>query len=308
VHVPRPTGFRSTRAPTALLALVGLLLLPGTAAARQVIDQPCRPPALDEDDNEARLLAFYSAPIAFSAGGMAQPLAPGAIRLSFEATYVPSPSTSIQQPEACYGLEKTENTELSPVFPRPRLAIGLPWRFVLEASYLPPITVADATPNLGSLALSHFIPLRVRPGAARIDLLLRAHGTFGKVRGPITCPDDALQQADFALACYGAEPSDDTFEPNMFGGEGAVRLTSDASRLGGIVGVGVNRLMPRFKVDFDYLDGVRDRTPIEIDLTRFAAFAGASYRVASRVELAAEVYSVPKDVTTFRLGAGYRLR
>ena len=101
--------------------------------------------------NEAKLLAFFATPIAFSPGGIVEGLAPWHVRVGFEASYVPSPSKEMQQPEACYTVKKTENTNLSPVFPRPRVTIGLPGGLMLEGSYLPPIKVADAKPNLGSV-------------------------------------------------------------------------------------------------------------------------------------------------------------
>ena len=150
----------------------------------------CEPP---KESNEAQLLAFFATPIAFSPGGMLAGLRAGQVRVGFEAAYVPSPSREMQQPEACYGIKKTENTNLSPVFPRPRVAIGLPGGVVLEGSYLPPISVADAEPNLGSVALSY--PWRVRGSdeQGHVDVLLRAHATFGWVRGSITCPEKSLQ-------------------------------------------------------------------------------------------------------------------
>jgi hypothetical protein len=288
-----------------ILQIAAATLRPAALSAQVVIDDPCRPP---ESSNEAKLLAFYSVPMVFSPGGIVDRLPAGAIRLGFEMTYVPSPSASIQSPEACLNQKKTENTELSPIFPRPRITIGLPAGFAVEASYLPPVTVADATPNLGSVALSYLKSLRRTPAGASVDLMLRGHATFGQVKGPITCPSESLQQDDFAKACYGDTPSDDTFKPNMFGGEAALAFTRAGGRFSGYAGGGVTRNQPRFDVHFDYLDGAKDRRPIIVNLTRAAAFAGVRYRVGTRIDLATEVYSVPADVTTIRLAAGYLLR
>jgi hypothetical protein len=293
------------RLPAVAALAVLQLAAAATLPAQAVIDDPCRPP---ESSNEAQLLAFYSVPMVFSPGGIVDRLPAGAIRLGFEMTYVPSPSERIQTPEACHNEKKTENTELSPVFPRPRLTIGLPGGFAVEASYLPPITVADATPNLASAALSYMRPLRRGGAGASLDLLLRGHATFGHVRGPITCPAESLQQADFAKPCYGDAASDDTFKPNMVGGEAALAFTRSDGRLSGYAGGGVTRNQPRVKVHFDYFDGSLDRRPIIVNLTRAAAFAGARYRFGTRIDIATEVYSVPADVTTIRLAAGYLLR
>src|SRR5215207_7447053 len=138
------------------IALLLALATSATAAVAQT-GVTCEPP---KGSNEAKLLAFFATPIAFSPGGMLDGLRPGQVRVGLEAAYVPSPSKEIQQPEACYGIKKTENTDLSPVFPRPRIAIGFPGGVVLEGSYLPPVTVADAEPNLGSVALAK--PFRIR--------------------------------------------------------------------------------------------------------------------------------------------------
>jgi len=167
-----------------ILAMVSGLFFSGSVARAQ-LNYTCTPP---KNSNEAKLLAFFATPIAFSPGGIVEGLAPWNVRVGFEASYVPSPSKEMQQPEACYTVKKTENTNLSPVFPRPRVTIGLPGGLLLEGSYLPPIKVADAKPNLGSVALSW--PHRLSGDAEHgsLSMLLRAHGTFGKVEGSITCP------------------------------------------------------------------------------------------------------------------------
>ena len=274
-------------------------------AAPALAQGVCKPP---ESSNEAKLLAFFSTPIAFSSGGLVSGLAPWHFRVAFDAAYVPSPGRSMQQPEACYGIKKTENTQLSPVFPRPRIAIGLPGGFLFEGSYLPPIKVADAEPNLGSVALS--FPWRFQGDFNRGDLslLLRAHATLGHVRGPITCPEENLQQDDPGAACYGSLASLDTFEPNMYGGEVGLVKVGAEERWGAYTTGGVTWLRPRFQVGFLYASGVYDDTKIEVDMTRLAVGVGGWYRVGISTALTGEVYSVPQDATTFRLGGAYTFR
>jgi hypothetical protein len=265
----------------------------------------CKPP---EDSNEAKLLAFFATPIAFSPGGIADGLSPWRFRVAFEATYVPSPGREMQQPEACYGVRKTENTDLSPVFPRPRVAVGLPGGLVLEASYLPPIEVADAEPNLGSVALSRPFTVRSSEDGSNLSLIIRAHGTLGRVRGSITCPEENIQQSNPGGACYGEEASEDTYEPNMFGGELALAREGAGERWGAYATGGVTLLRPRFQVGFQYLGGTFDDTKIEVDMTRLAVGAGAWYRVANAAAITGELYSVPTDATTFRIGGAYMFR
>jgi hypothetical protein len=281
---------------TLLRALALSLLASGPVAAQAV----CKP---GTDSNEAKMLAFFAVPIAFSPAVGVTPLRAGEVRLAFDATWVPSPSDDITSPEKCYRNDKTENTELSPVFPRPRVVVGLGKGFALEATYLPPITVMDATPNLLALALGYARTL----GGGGTSVLLRAHATIGEVSGPITCAPDVIQTSNPTGSCYASEPSDDTYKPNMFGGEAALGF-GGTGRLQTYIGAGVTRLQPRFQVGFvDAFDNV-DNTRIEVDMTRFTAFAGATLRVNPRVGLSAELYSVPQDVTTIRLGGSYVLR
>jgi hypothetical protein len=293
------TSFRA--ASSALLA--SAFLLGASASAAQT--PTCEP---STSSNEAKLLAFFATPIAFSPGGTVAPLSPWQIRVGFEASYVPSPSKEIQQPEACYGIKKTENTNLSPVFPRPRVTIGLPGGFLVEGSYLPPIKVADAEPNLGSVAVSRPVRLSGNQEQGSVSLLLRGHGTFGHVRGAITCPEKNLQQTDPNAACYGTEESSDTYKPNMFGLETGLAKESAGERWGAYAMAGVTWLRPRFQVGFQYTNAAFDDTKISVDMTRFAAGAGSWYRVGTSAAVTAELYSVPADATTFRLGGVYTFR
>ncbi len=283
--------------------VVAPLLFALAASANAMLSSgECRPP---KDSSEALLMAFFSAPIAFSPAGHANRLAPGAVRLSFDVTYVPSPPASIRRASFCN--RKSENTELSPVFPRPRLALGLPGGFYVEGSYLPPVTVLDATPNLGSIALGWSHSLTGSESGPSTWVTLRAHATFGSVKGPITCSADAIQTTAINQQCYGNRPSDDTYRPNMMGGEGIVGWNANP-RFSGYVGAGYTAIKPRFQVNFTSLLGTTDNTKLLLNDSRLAAFAGGRYRVHSRVNLTGELYSVPKDLTTLRFGASWMLR
>lgn len=286
-----------------LLALVSVVAMGGAGE--------CRPP---KDSSEAKLLAYFAAPIAFSPAGNAGPMAPGAIRLSFDLTYVPTPSADIRRASFCQ--RKSENTNLSPIFPRPRLAVGLPGGFYVEGSYLPPVTVLDATPNLGSLALGWTRSLRGGVAGSVVPdpnantttwLAVRAHATIGSVKGAITCSDEAIQNTNPSRVCYGNEPSNDRYQPNMFGLEAMLGWTG-GGRWSGYVGGGYTSIRPRFDVNFLSLNGVLDDTRVLLDDGRITAFAGGRLRVTARTAVTAELYSVPQDVTTFRLGGSWTPR
>ena len=300
--IPRRVSCVATRTAQVVISAVVLGSPPALFAQTGVT---CKPP---RESNEAKLLAFYATPIAFSSGGMPAPLRAGQVRVGFEAAYVPSPSAAMQQPEACYGVKKTENTELSPVFPRPRVTLGLPGGLLLEGSYLPPVSVNDAEPNLGSIAIARPSRLTGDDERGSVWLLLRAHTTMGRVRGSITCPKGAIQTQNPGVACYGSSPSSDTYKPNMFGVEAGLAKQSSGDRWGAYATGGTTWLRPRFQVGFQYEGAAFDDTKIEVDMTRFAASAGAWYRVATKAAITGELYSVPTDATTFRFGAAYTFR
>jgi hypothetical protein len=269
--------------PNLPLALIGALsVICASRASAQ-----CRPP---KDSHEARLLAFYSVPIVFSADPASISLPAGAIRLSAEGAFVPTPSATLQQTDYCYA-GRAQNTSLTKFFGRPRLAIGLPHGLGFEISYLPPITVASATPSIGSAAL--WITRAITPGWL---VTARAHGTVGMVKGPITCPRSSLQQTDSEAPCYGTNPSVDEFHPNMAGAELIASMNpATAPRIRFSAGVGVDELYPRFRVGFSDLSGGTDHTRIVVNLTRITALAGATVSLSNRCDASAQAFTSITD-------------
>jgi hypothetical protein len=258
--------------------------------------------------NEGKLLAFYSAPIVFSMAGAPEVMPPASIRLGAELEYLPKPAPEIEQTGACF-TQKSEHTSLSPVFGRPRLTVGVPFGFALEVAYLPPITIARATPNLLSFAVSNAHHYAVGP-AGGTTLMLRVHGTFGNVKGAITCPESQLQQSDASSPCFGTNPSKDTFHPDMFGGELSAGFAPGVGGLAFYGGLGANRLDPHFQVGFTNGNGAVDETQVELEspVTRAAVFGGFTAVFRRIFDLGAQVYSQPSDATLFRLMGGIRIR
>jgi len=136
---------------------------------------------------------------------------------------------------------------------------------------------------------------------------LRSHFTIGSVTGPITCSPDVIQVSNPAAACYATEPSEDTYKPNMLGFEGALGFGGNG-RFSSYIGAGYTVLRPRFQVGYRDANGVLDDTKIIVNLSRLTAFAGGRWRLSDAVGVTAELYSVPEDATTFRLGGAYTLR
>src|SRR2546423_7313279 len=283
----------------------GLLIVAGAVIAQSSAAGQCR---VDSNSNEGKLLAFYTAPIVFSMATAPEVLRPASVRLGAEGEYIPKPDPAIERTGLCFA-QKSEHTALSPVFGRPRITLGGPFGFALEAAYLPPVTIARATPNLFSVAISQAHHYALGPTAGT-TLMLRLHGTFGNVKGAITCPRSQLQQTSPSNPCYGTKPSKDTFHPDMFGGEAAVGFAPGDGGLSFYGGLGVNRIDPHFQVGFTDGNGNLDMTQVELQNpeTRAALFAGITAVFRRILDVGAQIYSVPADATLFRLMAGIRVR
>lgn len=278
---------------------VGLAAALGTSGVATAAAQ-CRPPA---SSHEARLLAFYEAPALFTMGGAPDRLSTGAVSAGGEAIPVPSPDPLLTHPDYCYQ-NTANNTKLAPLFARPRLVIGLPAGLAIEASYVPPVSVSNAHVTLGSLALSRTQSLSI--GRSSVLLQLRAHGTIGRIDGPITCARASLQIADAGAPCYGTAPSRDSFDPRSLGVEAAIG--TQLRRVDVYAGGGANWLRPHFRAGFTDARGNVDRTTIDVALVRGVAFGGATLRVRDDLAFSGQVYAVPADVSTLRLGVAYRVR
>jgi hypothetical protein len=283
-------------------SIVVLVALAGVAipAARA----QCRPGA---NSNEAKLLAFYSVPITFSALDAPNRESAWHVELQAEVSPVPTADPSIEHASECFTASAKQHSRLTSVFARPRAILTLPFGLAIEASYIPPVQVGDAKPNLGSAAISETAALHGFGPFGSSALMLRADGTIGHVRGPITCSQSSLQQSEPDSACFGDHPSNDTFSPTMFGLEGVYGVKSRGGRFEFFAGTGVSWLRPRFEVGFTNLDGDVDNTKVEVNLQRWSLLGGATLNLPARFALTTEVYSVPKDVTTWRLAASYRL-
>lgn len=282
--------------------VIGMALL----AVQQETSAQC---TVRSGSNEGKLLAFYTAPIVFSMATAPQEMRPGSIRIGAEAEYIPRPDPEIEQTGACF-TQKSEKTSLSPVFGRPRITIGGPFGFALEAAYLPPVTIARAKPHLFSYALSHARHFAFGPATGGTTLMTRLHGTLGNVKGAITCPRSSLQQSAPTSPCYGNSPSTDTFHPYMFGGEIAAGFAPGTRGISFYAGAGANRINPHFQVGFTDLNGNVDVTQVELEkpVVRATVFGGVTAVLRRILDVGAQVYSVPVDATLFRLNGGIRFR
>jgi hypothetical protein len=246
-------------------------------------------------------MASFGVPLAFSGARAPVPREQWGVELGIEVTYIPKVDDATATPTICRP-DKTgpENTDLLFAILRPRVLVSLPGHFTLEGAWVPPIRISDVKANLFGVALSRAIPLR----GERMLLALRAHASLGTVEAPITCDDAAL--ADSNSPCYQGTRSNDSFRPNVLGGEATISWSLGHS-LRPYLGAGYNHLAPRFRVNYTNRFGNVDRTRVVVDLDRAALFGGATW-TASRFMLSGEVYSAPADAVTGRVMVSYRLK
>jgi hypothetical protein len=268
-----------------------LLVLPSAAVAQG----DCFP---SDDSNEAQVFAIFGVPLAFGPAEAPAARRPWSPSFAVETSYIPNIDDETATPTICRPGKGPENTDFATFLPRPRVSMGLPAGLIVEASWVPPISVNEARPNLLGFSLGKTFAL----GSA-MRLGLRVHATTGKIEAPITCDEEALE--DPVSECFQGTESEDEYKPNALGAD----ITGGWSLQGGkfqpFVGAGVNLLRPRFQVHFVNALGELDNRKVEVDLERLALFAGATWFPSARLGVTGQIYSAPADAVTGRLTVSY---
>lgn len=258
--------------------------------------------ALPASSNEAKLLEFFAAPLAFSVIDQPQRQPAGLTTLVLELSQVPEAPSALRRTQ-CFTADKPQNSNLASLLPRPRLIVALPWGMQVEAAYLPPVTVGDATPHIVQGALAWTGRAGTLAGNP-MRLQLRGHITRGDVRGPVTCPRSALRN-DPLSACYGTAPSKDRYRPNVTGGEAILGV--DAAGYGYFIGAGVSSLNPWLQVDFTNGAGFRDTSRVVAPrMTQFPVIFGGTLRFTDQLALLGQYYVVPGVSSLFRVSLTLR--
>lgn len=280
----------------------GLVVLAGLSAAfaaRLAGQTVCTPP---DNSNEAKVFANFAVPLAFAPLAPPGEARPGAVRFVIEGSYLPTLDAATRTPTICRPGKGPESTDLLFAVPRPRVAVGLPGGFLLEASWIPPVRVNGVKANVGGVALGRGFGI----GKGGMTAGIRLHATFGLVQAPITCDQAAL--ADPASECYQGTLSNDRYHPTTFGAEGSLGWALAGGRVRPYLGGGVNLLRPRFQVGFTNSAGSTDSTRVEVNLTRGVVFGGLAWEAGRGFGITGEIYAAPADAVTGRIGLSYALR
>jgi hypothetical protein len=245
-----------------LLVALGVAASAGGARAQTMLDQ------------EQRLIDIHSLLLALPALQAPGALSPGALDLSVEAVTIPSIDGTTGSKRQITASDRT------PVFPRPRLAVGLPapggFRAFAGVSYIPPIVIREVSTHYGAAEAG----VAYAPGAVRVGA--RGHAVYATSRSPVTDP-----------------ATRDVLETREAGVDVSVggRLPISRLHVEPYAGAGLVALRGRFRV-------TSDATVLRSAYTGAALSAGVRLLFRARWELVTELDAYPGRLvhTDFRVG------
>jgi hypothetical protein len=227
----------------------------------------------------------------------------GSITVGVELGWMPE--LNAERARVGFSGHKEEDLNKTPLFARPVVRIGLPWKLTLIAAGPPPLLVFGVRPHLFDLGLERPIVER-----ARWTVGMRIYGQVGSVTGAFTCPKQVLgfpagspnnpsgciaQSADEAAMRYvGSELQVSHPMPGM------PKLTPHAS-------AGVNFMDDQFNVNAP-LETLYDRTRLWTHGFSLSGTAGATYMLTNRVGFTVDAFYTPllvrRDLTGPRTNDG----
>ncbi len=194
----------------ALALAAALAAAPGPAGAQTMLDQ------------EQRLIDIHSLLVDLPPVDAPGSYAPWEASLGLELVVIPPIDGATGSRRQITASDRT------PVFPRPRLAVGLPapdgFRAFAGLSYIPPFQINGVSSHLGALEAG----LAWAPGRWRLGL--RGHVLYAESKSPVTDPGtrDTLQTFEFGAdlsAGYGMRLGPADLTP--YAGVGLTRLAGD---------------------------------------------------------------------------------
>lgn len=248
---------------------------------------------LEDDSSEAQLMGFYAGAIAFTPAGN-----PAGAKFEAGAEAVYLPSLSEEDRETTFAGAKVQNTNFTQVMPRPRLRWRPAEAWLLEAGFFPEAQVFGVTPEQYAFAAVW----RATKPEGRVGFWVRGHYLDADIEGPITCPEDAVEDLTNTV-CYGGEVSEDHFRPEMYGLDlvlNGPRLFADS--LAWYAAAGWLHQTLRFETHFVNIYGRLDDQRLVARLDRASALAGITWTERHGLRLTFEASYVPDALATARLG------
>ncbi len=246
---------------------------------------------LDFDRPESWALKYFASATLLTGLGAPEETTAGTVTIGMEGGWIPR--LSVEERTVGFNGAKTEDLNKTEIFGRPRLTLGLPHDFSLTLSYLPPIEVSGAKPELFSLAIGR--PLLLRDSWR---LGLRVLAQTGTIEGDFTCGADAVAAgSDPAINPFGCEAvSEDEMTVEYWGIELSTSFDLGSSgRWQGHAGVMLANLDLEFQVNALY-SGLLDRTLERTDGTTYAGTLGLTYQPGGPWTWVGEAFYTPLDV------------
>lgn len=212
----------------------------------------------------------------------------GSITLGLETGWLPT--LSAEQTRVGFAGRKNEDLNKVPIFVRPVLRVGLPWRLTAIAAGPLPLEVFGVTPRLFAFGVE-------RPIIEREQWRIgwRVSGQVGSVRGAFTCPASVLASrtgsAGNPTACV-AE-SADTVHMRYAGTE--IEFSHSVPKLPKLsahASAGANFIDSAFQVNARLQDTI-DHTRLWTRGATFSTAAGVSYVLTKRVALTIDAFYSP---------------
>ena len=234
---------------------------------------------------ESWAMKYFASVNLLTGFGPSEEVALWTMDLGLETDWVPTLSDA----ERTVGFVGTKKEDLNKtsIFIRPRFTLGLPSKFSLGLTYLPPIEAFGVKPHLFGVSLG-----RPVHDATGWWMGLRGYAQLGTIQGDFTCDEETV--------AAGEDPENNPFSCEAVS-EDEYRLRtlgvdwSASWRLGGS-----GRLMPYAGVAINYLDtefhvnalyaGQIDRTVLLTDGLTLSFTGGIGYALTERLTLRGEVF------------------
>ena len=268
-----------------------LLLIVGMATVTARADV-----LVDDDSSEAQLMGFYAAALSFTPVGCQ----PGPrIEAGIETAYLPSLDEEDRQ--TTFAGAKLQNTNFTHVLARVRARWRPRGNWLLEAAAFPETEVRGVTPDM--YALSTASRIVSRPGG--LDLWMRGHYLKADIEGPITCPEEAIEDPANSV-CFGGQISSDHFRPEAYGLDvilGGPRLFADS--VAWYAAAGYRHETLRFETHFVNMFGRLDDQRLVARLDRGSILGGVTWTPTDGLRVTLEGSYAPDALVTGRVGIGY---
>jgi hypothetical protein len=215
----------------------------------------------------------------------------GSITVGLELGWMPT--LSADQERVGFNGKAPLDLNKAPIFARPIIRVGLPWKFAAVAAAPPPITVFGVRSHLLAFGLER--PILDR---ARWVLGWRGYGQVGSVKGAFTCPQSVLGFAPGSPGnperCVGV--SSDVASLRYAGTElqFAYRIRSLPKWIPHVAS-GINFVDGSFSVDAP-LTTKTDHSHLWTRGRTFSESAGISYLFSKRVALTVDAFYAPLSV------------